>query len=70
MDNKELLEFIAMLLIENKCKKESEFYSYFVINSNRKTFNERYKELLDKFLNYYALIKTEKSEKIIAANMD
>lgn len=62
MKESELIEFIAMLLIENKCQKEEKFYEYFVINSDEGIFNRRYNILLDKFLNSYALIKAEKSE--------
>jgi len=57
-------EFIIMLLIENQCKSgiSNELYSYISDNYDISAFNDRYRELLDKFLNDYALNKTEKSE--------
>jgi hypothetical protein len=62
MEIEELIEFIGMLLVENKCNKDAEFHKYFVIHSNKDTFNNRYKVLLDKYINIYALDKTEKSD--------
>jgi len=62
MDINELVEFNIMLLIEKKAKEEDKFYEYFLSKANKKKFNARYKELLDKYLNLYALNKTEKSE--------
>ena len=62
MKESELIEFVTMLLVENKCNKEEDFCRYFLKNSDRNEFNSRYKILLDKFLNNYALTKTEKSE--------
>ena len=62
MKESEMLEFVTMLLIENKCNEEDKFYGYIEKNTNVKVFNERYKQLLDRFLNKYALNKTEKSE--------
>ena len=50
----ELIEFIGMLLIEKKCKEESNFLEYFHKHSNSENFNKRYMELLDNFLNLYA----------------
>ena len=61
MEIKELIEFIGMLLIENKCNKDTEFHKYFVIHSDKDVFNNRYKVLLDKYINIYALDKTGKS---------
>ena len=55
MNNSELIEFVAMLLIEKKCNIEPDFYDYVIVNSDKDTFNKRYVELLDKFLNQYAL---------------
>ena len=58
-------EFIIMLLIENRsyCSKdEGIFYDYLKEHYDLNKFNDRYRELLDKFLNDYALNKTEKSE--------
>lgn len=58
----ELLELIAMFMVEKKVRENDDFYEYFLQKANKKVFNNRYKELLDKFLNLYALNKTEKSE--------
>ena len=54
-------EFIIMLLIENNCNHNEEFCEYFKEHYNTEKFNERYKELLDEFLNKYALNNTGKS---------
>ena len=62
MKENELLELVAMLLIENRCNKGDEFYKYVEINTNIEICNKRYRQLLDKFLNNYALNKTEKSD--------
>ncbi len=62
MNTNDLVEFIAMLLIEKKAKEDDKFYDYFIINSNKESFNKRYDELLDNFLNLYAINKTEKSD--------
>ena len=59
----EILEFISMLLIENRCLHGKEnFYSYLSNHCDISTFNARYKELLDKFLTNYALNSAEKSD--------
>lgn len=55
-------EFIIMLLLENNCFNNIRFSDYLKDNYDTKRFNKRYKELLDDFLNEYALNKTEKSE--------
>jgi len=55
MEIEELIEFIGMLLIENKCNSDRDFHKYLLVNSDKDKFNERYKILLDKFLNLYAL---------------
>lgn len=57
-----LIEFATMLLIEKKAQEDLEFYNYLLANSDKDAFNNRYKELLDEFLNQYALNNTEKSE--------
>lgn len=62
MGSNDKQEFIIMLLIENNCNHNEEFYNYVKEHYNVNKFNERYKELLDEFLNKYALNKTEKSE--------
>ena len=63
MGSKEKEEFIIMLLIENNCYNNIKFSDYMKKYYDTKKFNSRYKELLDDFLNDYALNNTEKSEK-------
>ena len=61
MSNEEKDNLIMMLLIENLAIHDAAFSKY--VNSlNTETFNKDYLILLDKFLNKYALNKTEKSE--------
>ena len=55
-------EFIIMLLLENLAHRDKDFLNYLYDNYDAKAFNNRYRELLDKFLEPYALNKTEKSE--------
>ena len=55
-------EFIIMLLLENLAHRDKDFLNYMYDRYEAKVFNDRYKELLDKFLEPYALNKTEKSE--------
>lgn len=62
MGSREKEEFIIMLLLENNCFNNIRFSDYLKDNYDIKKFNERYKELLDNFLNEYALNNTEKSE--------
>ena len=67
MKENELLEFVILLLIENRSLrgyslKEDKFNEYIDRCSNINKINKRYKQLLDKFLNNYALNKTEKSD--------
>lgn len=63
MTLEELLEFNTMLMIENKCLKSDIFYDYVDRNCDiNNVFNVRYDELLDKFLNKYALDNSEKSD--------
>ena len=63
MNIEELLEFNTMLLIERRCQEHNDFYNYVDRHCDvTNKFNTRYKELLDKFLNKYALDKAEKSE--------
>lgn len=67
MKENELLEFVILLLIENRSLrgyslKEDKFNEYIDRYSNINKINKRYKQLLDKFLNDYALNKTEKSD--------
>ena len=66
MGSKEKEEFIVMLLIENNCFNNIKFSDYIREHYNVYKFNDRYKELLDDFLNEYALNKTEKSEENIS----
>ena len=63
MGSNERQEFIIMLLIEKKTEEDQKFYDWLYDNFNIEAFNERYKELLDDFLNRYALDTTEKSAK-------
>ena len=58
----EVEEFTVMLLLENLAHRDKDFLNYMYNNYEAKAFNARYKELLDKFLEPYALNKTEKSE--------
>ena len=62
MDSREKEEFIIMLLIENNCYNNIKFSDYIKKHYNIDRFNNKYMELLDNFLNEYALNKTEKSE--------
>jgi hypothetical protein len=67
MDSREKEEFIVMLLIENNCFNNIKFSDYIKEHYNIDKFNNRYMELLDSFLNEYALNKTEKSEENISS---
>ena len=51
-----------MLLIENACYNNDKFSKYIEEHYDIEKFNKRYVELLDNFLNQYALNKTEKSD--------
>jgi len=64
MTSEEMQEFIIMLLVENRAlKNDSEkFLNFLEKHYDLKSFNKRYIKLLDKFMNQYALNKTEKSE--------
>lgn len=62
MSSREKEEFIIMLLIENNCYNNIKFSDYIKKHYNIDKFNNKYMELLDNFLNEYALNKTEKSE--------
>ena len=55
-------ELLLLFSIEEKCEKDNSFYNHVVKFANPSKFNDRYSELLDKFLNQYALNKAEKSE--------
>lgn len=68
MSSSEREEFTILLLLENNCYNNMRFANYIEDNYNLDKFNKRYKELLDKFFNDYALNKTEKSDKNVAAN--
>ena len=56
-----------MLLIENNCFNNIKFADYVKKYYDVNKFNNRYMELLDKFLNKYALNKPEKSEENISS---
>lgn len=65
MSSKESEEFIIMLLIENRALLENDkerFLNYLKERYDLEDFNRRYSQLLDSFMNKYALNKTEKSE--------
>ena len=62
MGSNDRQEFIIILLIGNNCFNNIEFSDYIKEHYNIDKFNNRYMELLDKFLNEYALNNTEKSE--------
>lgn len=55
-------ELIIMLLLEKKAFEHPDFYEYLREYYDVDEFNDRYRELLDDFLNRYALTKAEKSE--------
>ena len=55
-------EFIIMLLIENRSYiSDNGFNNFMEKHYDLEMFNERYRELLDKFMKPYALNNTEKS---------
>ena len=61
----EMQELIILLLLENRSLQDNkgpEFSQYLERKCNLNILNRRYKELLDKFINNYALNKAEKSE--------
>ena len=62
MTEKEYIEFIAMLLLEQSSYKWDKLKEYVVKHCDPDKFNARYMKLLDKFLNQYAIDTTEKSE--------
>ena len=62
MESKELLELVAMLLVEKKSYDFESFTEYILEHVDKETFNNRYKILLDKFLTTYAVNNTEKSD--------
>ena len=66
MSSREKEEFIIMLLIENNCFNNIKFSDYIKEHYDVDKFNNIYMELLDSFLNEYALNKTEKSEENIS----
>ena len=62
MTQEEKLEFIIMLHIEKLAMVNEDFAEHLDVNYDVNKFNKRYRRLLDKFLNDYALNKTEKSD--------
>jgi len=56
-------ELIILLLLETRFHDIDDYHEMFKKEYNCDKLNERYNELLDKFLNEYALNNTEKSEK-------
>ena len=68
MNVEEKEEFIILLLLENNCYNNIQFADYIKDNYDINKFNSRYKELLDKFFNDYALkIKQRNLIKNVAA---
>ena len=55
-------ELIILLLLETKFHDRDDYHEMFKKEYNCDKINERFNELLDKFLNEYALNNTEKSE--------
>lgn len=55
-------ELIILLLLETKFHDREEYHEMFKKEYNCDKINDRFNELLDKFLNEYALNNTEKSE--------
>lgn len=66
MGSREKEEFIILLLLENNCFNNIRFADYIEDKYDSNKINKRYRELLDDFLNEYALNKTEKSDKNIS----
>ena len=56
-------ELIILLLLETKFHDREDYHEMFKKEYNCDKINDRFNELLDKFLNEYALNNTEKSEK-------
>ncbi len=61
MIQERMQEFIIMLLLENLATNNEDFENYFHKHYDTVKFNNRYKDLLDEFLNEYALNTSEKS---------
>ena len=55
-------ELIILLLLETRFHDRDDYHEMFKKEYNCDKINERFNELLDKFLNEYALNNTEKSE--------
>ena len=55
-------ELIILLLLEARFHDREDYYEMFGREYNCDKINDRFNELLDKFLNEYALNNTEKSE--------
>lgn len=55
-------EFSIMLHLERLASVNRKFSEHLSNNYDMDKFNKRYRELLDEFLNDYALNKTEKSD--------
>ena len=63
MGSNDKQELIILLLLETKFHDREEYHEMFRKEYNCDKMNDRFNELLDKFLNEYALNNTEKSEK-------
>ena len=55
-------ELIILLLLEARFHDREDYYEMFRKKYNCDKIDDRFNELLDKFLNKYALNNTEKSE--------
>jgi len=55
-------ELIILLLLETRFHDRDDYHEMFKKEYNCDKINDRFNELLDKFLNEYALNNTEKSE--------
>jgi len=62
LSNGEREELIILLLLERLGEHNVQFNKHLVANYNTEAINDRYIQLLDMFLNEYALDTTEKSE--------
>ena len=62
MGSNDRQELIILLLLETKFHDREEYHEMFKKEYNCDKINDRFNELLDEFLNKYALNNTEKSE--------
>ena len=62
MGSNDRQELIILLLLETKFHDSEDYHEMFKKEYNCDKINNRFNELLDEFLNEYALNNTEKSE--------